>query len=550
MQATPGLRADPAVESAGRRSAGSSQASRAWGGRFVTPVPVAAYSIHDIHESTLAGAYLIEMDPRGPTNAASSRDRIVPSEFAARGLAGRRCRSAASRSTRAGRPCAACTFKSRRTRKTSWCDAPRERSSTSSSICAPRFADAPALVRSGIDRRQSPLAVRSDGICAWIHHAADDTEVLLHDLGGACARFAARRPLERSGVRHRVADRARGHLGARRSLSAARRVGRRDAREARAGDRCGRLHRPLERRPLCAAGLRGARRAVGEGRRARGSRLPEAQRASRRSARRRRDRCPDRASAADPSAALRLDRHARAVLEQRGELSLARREPPFAAVLRRRRRRRAVDGRELRGIRLVAGGGVQRTLEPAREQLRHPCTPYAECKIALQQTLADVGRTQGLSTAWGRIFFQFGPHEHPERLVASVIISLLSGREAPCTHGRQIRSFLHVADVGAAFAALLDSELEGAVNIGSGEPDLDCRPARAPRPTDRPSGSSRGSAPAQRPRASRRCSFPISAGCATRWASGRDGRSMRGSPMRSAGGAANSPAARAAMRPS
>ena len=54
-------------------------------------------------------------------------------------------------------------------------------------------------------------------------------------------------------------------------------------------------------------------------------------------------------------------------------------------------------------------------------------------------------------------------------MVASVITSLLAGREAPCTHGRQIRSFLHVEDVGAAFAALLASEVQGPVNIGSGD---------------------------------------------------------------------------------
>jgi nucleoside-diphosphate-sugar epimerase len=94
-------------------------------------------------------------------------------------------------------------------------------------------------------------------------------------------------------------------------------------------------------------------------------------------------------------------------------------------------------------------------------------TPYAECKIAMQRALAAFGSARHLSTAWGRIFFQFGPDEHPDRLVASVIMNLLSGREALCTHGRQIRSFLHVADVGSAFAALLDSVTEGPVNMGS-----------------------------------------------------------------------------------
>lgn len=98
-----------------------------------------------------------------------------------------------------------------------------------------------------------------------------------------------------------------------------------------------------------------------------------------------------------------------------------------------------------------------------------PVSAYTECKLALQGILDEFGRAGGLSAAWGRIFFQFGPHEHPKRLVASVINDLLAERPALCTHGRQVRSFLHVADVGDAFAALLDSTLEGPINIGSAQ---------------------------------------------------------------------------------
>jgi len=96
-------------------------------------------------------------------------------------------------------------------------------------------------------------------------------------------------------------------------------------------------------------------------------------------------------------------------------------------------------------------------------------TPYAATKIALQKALAQFAGEEKLSSAWGRIFFQFGPYEHPDRLVPSVIRHLLLDQEALCTHGRQIRSFLHVADVGAAFAQLLDSEVQGPVNIGADE---------------------------------------------------------------------------------
>jgi nucleoside-diphosphate-sugar epimerase len=43
------------------------------------------------------------------------------------------------------------------------------------------------------------------------------------------------------------------------------------------------------------------------------------------------------------------------------------------------------------------------------------------------------------------------------------------GHEASCSAGTQVRSFLHVADVGGAFAQLLDSRVEGVINIGSSE---------------------------------------------------------------------------------
>jgi nucleoside-diphosphate-sugar epimerase len=98
-----------------------------------------------------------------------------------------------------------------------------------------------------------------------------------------------------------------------------------------------------------------------------------------------------------------------------------------------------------------------------------PLTAYARAKLAMQAALEQSSAAHGLSTAWGRIFFQYGPDEHPERLVASVIVNLLTGREANASHGRQVRSFLHVADVGAAFAALLDGTVAGPVNVGSGE---------------------------------------------------------------------------------
>jgi nucleoside-diphosphate-sugar epimerase len=75
----------------------------------------------------------------------------------------------------------------------------------------------------------------------------------------------------------------------------------------------------------------------------------------------------------------------------------------------------------------------------------------------------------GLSSAWGRVFFLYGPNEHPDRLVSSVIRSLLAGSPARCSHGRQIRDYMHVQDIANGLVALLDSSIEGAVNVSSGQ---------------------------------------------------------------------------------
>jgi nucleoside-diphosphate-sugar epimerase len=99
-----------------------------------------------------------------------------------------------------------------------------------------------------------------------------------------------------------------------------------------------------------------------------------------------------------------------------------------------------------------------------------PATLYGSCKHALHVVGEAWCRQVGVEFAWGRIFFLHGPREHPDRLVPSVARAVLAGLPAPCSHGRQVRDFLYSADVADAFAALLDSRVCGAVNIGSGEP--------------------------------------------------------------------------------
>lgn len=98
-----------------------------------------------------------------------------------------------------------------------------------------------------------------------------------------------------------------------------------------------------------------------------------------------------------------------------------------------------------------------------------PETLYGVCKVALGSVMARYAEQFGLSSAWGRVFFLYGPREHPHRLVSSVIVALLEDRDADCTIGTQVRDFLHVNDVAGAFVALLRSDVTGPVNLASGQ---------------------------------------------------------------------------------
>jgi nucleoside-diphosphate-sugar epimerase len=106
----------------------------------------------------------------------------------------------------------------------------------------------------------------------------------------------------------------------------------------------------------------------------------------------------------------------------------------------------------------------------AEDAPRHPTTFYGVAKNATYEVLEAAGAELGIALAWGRVFFLYGPGEDERRLVASVASALARGERAETGDGSQRRDLMHVSDVGAAFAALVDSEVAGAVNVASGVP--------------------------------------------------------------------------------
>lgn len=111
-----------------------------------------------------------------------------------------------------------------------------------------------------------------------------------------------------------------------------------------------------------------------------------------------------------------------------------------------------------------SGGICHETNTPTR-----PSTLYGTAKLAVGSTAMAASKQLNMEVAVGRVFFLFGPGEPPGKLVAHVVRSLLRGQRAACTAGEQLRDYLYVDDVAAGLAALVDSEVTGAVNIGRGE---------------------------------------------------------------------------------
>lgn len=103
------------------------------------------------------------------------------------------------------------------------------------------------------------------------------------------------------------------------------------------------------------------------------------------------------------------------------------------------------------------------------ETPRRPATAYGQAKLATFEAASSEARASGLGLAWGRLFLLYGPHEGEARLVPSIIRAMLAGELATLNDPAAVRDFLHVADAGAAFAALLASDVAGPVNIASGK---------------------------------------------------------------------------------
>ncbi|MEJ7891590.1 MAG: NAD-dependent epimerase/dehydratase family protein [Solirubrobacteraceae bacterium] len=138
----------------------------------------------------------------------------------------------------------------------------------------------------------------------------------------------------------------------------------------------------------------------------------------------------------------------------------------------RRSRGRASRAEERRRRAVLAGtcaAYAWTTPVLAEASALRPTTLYSAAKHATHTVAASLAAQDDWELAWARLFFLYGEGDPGPRLIPSVAHALAEGVPAQTSSGEQRRDFLHVADAGAALAALAAADgVTGPVNVGSG----------------------------------------------------------------------------------
>ena len=99
-----------------------------------------------------------------------------------------------------------------------------------------------------------------------------------------------------------------------------------------------------------------------------------------------------------------------------------------------------------------------------------PSSPYAASKAAADMLVHSYFVTYGLPVLIIRSTNNFGPYQHPEKLIPKLIINAMSGRPLPIYgDGKNVRDWLYVIDNCEAIDLILRKGKSGEIyNVGAG----------------------------------------------------------------------------------
>jgi len=94
----------------------------------------------------------------------------------------------------------------------------------------------------------------------------------------------------------------------------------------------------------------------------------------------------------------------------------------------------------------------------------NPSSPYSASKASGDMLIKAYGRTYGLPYRIVRPCNNYGPYEHPEKLIPRTVARLLHGKKATIYgDGKQVRDWLYVGDFAEALASIIEKGRDGEV---------------------------------------------------------------------------------------
>ncbi len=98
-----------------------------------------------------------------------------------------------------------------------------------------------------------------------------------------------------------------------------------------------------------------------------------------------------------------------------------------------------------------------------------PVSPYAVAKNQARDLIATAANRRGASYTWARLFYPYGPGEHPRRIPSTFLATLMKGETLDLLTPDSAKDWIEISDVVSAVRHLaLDCAPQREINIGTG----------------------------------------------------------------------------------
>ncbi len=97
-----------------------------------------------------------------------------------------------------------------------------------------------------------------------------------------------------------------------------------------------------------------------------------------------------------------------------------------------------------------------------------PASPYGQAKHQAHLAVAEAAARHGAGYSWGRLFYPFGPGEHPSRIPSTFLRTLAAGQPLTLKTPDSVKDWIHIQDVVGALLLILRAGPQGAINLGTG----------------------------------------------------------------------------------